>query len=189
MLVYESPENKSRYVDKILLREYSKEVLGKDICVPILKIYNDIDEINLDELPENFVLKCNHGNGMNIICKNKTSFNLASAKNNLKNWVKKNYGLSTFEYQYINVQRKVFAEKYLTDDIINYKVNCYNGEPVHIRVKKNVNGVNVNNIYDLNWTLTNLSVNYYSKQIRINFIHYLIPKKFKISKYIFLYKK
>ena len=103
-------------------------------------------------------------------------------KNNLKNWVKKNYGLSTFEYQYINVQRKVFAEKYLTDDIINYKVNCYNGEPVHIRVKKNVNGVNVNNIYDLNWTLTNLSVNYYSKQIRINFIHYLIPKKFKISK-------
>ena len=79
MLVYESPENKSRYVDKILLREYSKEVLGKDICVPILKIYNDIDEINLDELPENFVLKCNHGSGMNIICKNKTSFNLASA--------------------------------------------------------------------------------------------------------------
>ena len=29
LLVYESPENKSRYVDKILLREYSKEVLGK----------------------------------------------------------------------------------------------------------------------------------------------------------------
>ena len=38
LLVHDSPELKTNIVDKILLREYSKKILGKDICVPIIKI-------------------------------------------------------------------------------------------------------------------------------------------------------
>lgn len=146
LLVYDFPENKSRYVDKILLREYSKEILGKDICVPILKIYNSTDEIDINELPQKFILKCNHGSAMNIVCKNKALFNLNHVKQNLKNWMNINYGLLGFEYQYLNVKRKIFAEKYLTDDIIDYKINCFNGGPKFIRVKKHINGANVNKI-------------------------------------------
>ena len=160
LLVHESPENKSEIVDKILLRNYSTKIIGRDLCVPILKIYNNVDEINLSELPDKFVLKCNHGSGMNIVCKNKEKFNLEEAKNKLKKWMNINYGLASFEYQYINIKRKIFAEKYLTDDIIDYKVNCFNGEPKLIRIKRHVNGVNVNNFYDLNWTLTNIEFNY-----------------------------
>ena len=78
---------------KILLREYSKEILGKDICVPILKIYNNTDEIDINELPQKFILKCNHGNAMNIVCKNKALFKLNHAKQILKNWMIINYDL------------------------------------------------------------------------------------------------
>ena len=53
--------------------EYSKRKLGKDICNKILKIYNNSDEINFDELPEKYVLKTNHGSGYNIIITNKTT--------------------------------------------------------------------------------------------------------------------
>ena len=159
LLIHESPENKTEIVDKIELRNYSKKILGKDICVPILKIYNDIDEINLDELPDKFVLKCNHGSGMNLICNDKSKFNLENAKIILKEWMKMNYGLIWFEYQYINVRRKVFAEKFLDNDIIDYKFNCFNGEPKFIRVKRKIKGINLNNIYDLNWKLTNISIN------------------------------
>lgn len=160
LLVHESPENKSKIVDKILLRNYSKEILGKDICVPILKIYNNIDEINLEELPYKFVLKSNHGCGMNIFCNNKSQFNLSEAKDKLRDFLKINYGLIKFEYQYYKVKKKVFAEKFLTDDIIDYKINCFNGEPKFIRVKKHINGKNVNNIYDINWNLTYIDFNY-----------------------------
>ena len=38
LIIHENPEYKTNIVDKILLREYSKKILGKDICVPILKI-------------------------------------------------------------------------------------------------------------------------------------------------------
>lgn len=183
LLVYDFPENKSRYVDKILLREYSKEILGKDICVPILKIYNNTDEIDINELPQKFILKCNHGSAMNIVCKNKSLFNLNHAKQILKNWMNINYGLLGFEYQYLNVKRKIFAEKYLTDDIIDYKINCFNGEPKFIRVKKHINGANVNNIYDLNWTITDLDFNY-SDFVRNPSINFSKPINFeKMLKY------
>ena len=181
LLVHESPENKTECVDKILLRNYSRKILGKDIGVPILKIYNNTDEINLDDLPEKFVLKCNHGSGMNIVCKNKTSFNLEKAKENLKNWMGINYGLLRFEYQYINVKRKIFVEKFLTDDIIDYKFNCYNGEPKFVRVKKHVNGININNIYDMNWNLTDIDFNY-SDFVRDPLVKFEKPVNFEKMK-------
>ena len=160
LLVHDSPEDKAEIVDKILLRNYSKEILGKDICAPILKVYNDVNEINLEELPEKFILKCNHGSGMNIICHNKSQFNLSESKDKLRSWLKINYGLLRFEYQNFKVKRKVFAEKFLEDNITDYKISCFNGEPKFIRVKKLINGKNINNIYDLNWNLTNLVFNW-----------------------------
>ena len=158
LLIYESPEDKTEIVDKILFRNYSRKILGKDICAPILKIYNNVDQINLDELPKKFVLKCNHGSAMNIFCEDKTKFDLLKAKQKLKGWMNMNYGLFSFEYQYLNIKRKVFAEEFLDKEIINYKVSCFNGEPKIIRVKGNINGTNLYNIYYTNWTKTDIEL-------------------------------
>jgi hypothetical protein len=158
LLIYESPEDKTNIVDKILLRNYSQKVLGKNICTPILKIYDDIDQINLDELPDKFVLKCNHGSAMNIFCENKTNFDLPKAKYLLKQWMNINYGLFSFEYQYLNIKKRVFSEKFLGKEIINYKFSCFNGEPKIIRVKGKINGTNLYNIYYTNWTITNFEL-------------------------------
>ena len=45
-----------------------------NICVLILKIYNDANEIKIDDLPEKFVLKYNHGIDHNILVNDKSSF-------------------------------------------------------------------------------------------------------------------
>ena len=73
--IYEPSKLKTKCADKILLHEYCKDTLGFDICVPIIKVYNNTDEINFDELPNKFVMKCNHGSGMNIIVKDKSQIN------------------------------------------------------------------------------------------------------------------
>lgn len=112
LLIHDSPELKSNIVDKILLREYSKKILGKNICVPIIKIYNDINEININTLPEKFVLKCNHGSGMNLICQNKTEFNISDEKKKLNMWMKINYGLEKNEYQYNQVKKKCLQKPF-----------------------------------------------------------------------------
>ena len=54
--IHESPQYKSFMADKIKLRAYSKKILGKHFCVPILKIYDNPYEINLDDLPNKFVI-------------------------------------------------------------------------------------------------------------------------------------
>jgi hypothetical protein len=158
LTIHDNPELKSRYVDKILLHNFSMEILGKDICVPIIKIYKNVDEIDVRELPEKFVLKCNHGSGMNILCNDKKSFNLTRAKITLKEWMNINYGLLSFEYQYINVQRKIYAEAYLSDNIIDYKFYCFRGNPKFIRVQKHLNNSYINNYYNLDWTLNELEI-------------------------------
>ena len=70
--IYEPMKLKTKCADKLLLHEYCKEMLGVDLCVPVIKVYNNTSEINWDELPDKFVIKCNHGSGMNIIVKDKS---------------------------------------------------------------------------------------------------------------------
>ena len=126
LAIHENPELKTDIVDKIKIHQYSKRILGKDICVPILKVYKNEDEINLDELPEKFVLKANHGSKMNLICKNKFNFDIILAKKKLKKWKNINYGLLMTEFQYFAVDRKIFAAPYLGDKIIDYEIYCSN---------------------------------------------------------------
>jgi len=158
LIVHESPDFKTNLVDKIKLHEYSIKKLGKDICVPIIKIYNDSKEIKLEELPDKFVLKCNHGSGMNILCNNKSNFNIEYAKHKLNIWKGMNHGLMTNEYQYLLVNRKIFAEEFLKENIEDYKIYCFHGNPKFIRVQKYVQRINgkVNNYYDLDWKLTDI---------------------------------
>ena len=122
LMIHESPDYKSKIADKILLHDYSIKKLGKDICVPIIKIYNDSRDIIIDQLPEKFVLKCNHGSGMNILCNNKSNFDINKAKKQLNHWKTINYGLKYSEFQYINIEPKIFAEKFLKENIENYKI-------------------------------------------------------------------
>ena len=111
LIVHESPDYKSKIVDKIKLHEYVYKILGKDICVPIIKIYQNISQINFDELPDKFVLKCNHGAGMNIIVNNKLNLDYNDTKYMLDSWMKRG------EPKLIRVQK--------TNHLTKKKINNY----------------------------------------------------------------
>ena len=178
LLIHESPDYKANLSDKIKVREYTKKILGKDINVPILKIYNNENEINLEELPNKFVLKCNHASGLNILCNDKTKFNLIEAKVSLSKWIKRDYGYGNNEFQYLNIERKIFAETYLKDNIIDYKIYCFNGNPKFIRVQKSMPDkiTKINNYYNLNWTLNDIETGIGNKFIRRPDIIFEKPK-------------
>ena len=61
LAIHDVRKLKGKCADKILLHEYSKRILKKDICNKILKIYDNPEQIDISELPEQFVLKTNHG--------------------------------------------------------------------------------------------------------------------------------
>ena len=129
--IYDTNPLKVKCADKIKLHEYCKDVLGEDICVPIIKVYNNVSEINWDELPNQFVMKCNHGSGMNIICTDKSKLNKVDAINKLNRWMKDDFAFRNgFEAHYHDIEHKIFVETILGNgDIMDYKFWCFNGEP------------------------------------------------------------
>ncbi len=59
--------------DKYEVRSYIKEKIGESYLNDLLGVYNSVREIDIDKLPNQFVLKGTHGSGFNFICKDKNS--------------------------------------------------------------------------------------------------------------------
>lgn len=133
--LYDSMPLKTRCADKIQLHEYCKEKIGKDLCIPILRVYDKVDDVNWEELPNQFVIKCNHGSGMNIIVKDKTKLDIADAKSKLTGFMKDDFAFHVgYEMHYHDIPHKIFVEEYKEDEnqkesLFDYKFWCFNGEP------------------------------------------------------------
>ena len=155
LIIHDSSEIKGKCSDKILLHEFSKKALGKDICNKILKIYNNIEEININELPNKFVLKTNHGSGFNIVVNNKSNLDYIIAKRNLNKWINIDFGKFSMEFHYSFIKKKIFAEEFIGDEIKNYKFLCFNGKPKFVYLSIMENNKKYRNFYDMNWNFLN----------------------------------
>ena len=158
--IHDVKKLKGKCADKILLHEYSRQVLKKDICNKILKIYDDPYKINISELPDQFVLKTNHGSGYNIIVHNKSELNIEKAKRQLNDWLQIDYSKVGAEFHYTFIKRKVFAEEYIGKSLNNYKFMCYNGIPRFIYIAKTENGQKYRNFFDINWNPLDFNCDY-----------------------------
>ena len=125
-------------VDKYLVKDYVSQIIGAEHVIPVIKRYDKPEQISLNELPEQFVLKCNHNSGAIWICKNKAEFDLDKVKAEIAVSLKEDYSLRGREWPYKNVQRCIIAEPYIEDSatgqLIDYKVFCFNGIPKAIQI-------------------------------------------------------
>ena len=154
-------ELKTKCADKLLLHEYSIEKLGKDICVPIIEVYNSPDDINFSKLPNEFVLKCNHGYNFNILCKDKTKLSESECIANIKKWLNTPFGESNIQPHYLGINRKCYAEKMLHNDekeeVTDYKFVCFNGKPTYLQILNDRHTKNFHlNYYDMNGNFVNI---------------------------------
>lgn len=129
-----------KMVDKITAKDYVASVIGEKYIIPTLAVYKDVDDINLDELPGQFVLKTNHSGGNTgvVICRDKNTFDLEAAKKKLRASLKSDMFSNTREWPYTQIKPQVFAEKFMTEGGAtapsDYKVHNFNGVPKVILV-------------------------------------------------------
>ena len=124
-------------VDKYAVREYIKEVIGKEYLIPLIGVYKSTEEIDFDKLPDKFVLKITNGSQNNIVCINKDQLNWVKVSRQLKKWMNINYYKRTREWQYNGIETKIVIEKYLTDpsgDLLDYKFYCFHGVPKFVQI-------------------------------------------------------
>lgn len=126
---------KSVCTDKLLMKKYIQNILGEDISVPTLFVYNNINEIEWDKLPNKFIIKCNHDSGSTIVCKDKSKFDKANCVLKLNKWLSTDFTFRNgFESHYHWIDRKIIVEELLEDEnqkesLYDYKFWCFNGEP------------------------------------------------------------
>lgn len=153
----------STMVDKYEVRGYIEDLLGDKYLIPCLGIYDSVDDIDIDALPDRFVLKCTHDSGSVEICKDKSSFDIEGARHRLSQAMKRNYYATYREWPYKYVKPRIIAEGYLEGDggdLKDYKVMCFNGAAKIIEVHENrfVEGkVHTQTFYDREWNIVPLT--------------------------------
>ena len=124
--------------DKYRVRKYVQEKGLENILVPMIADWDNPEKINWDELPDKFVLKCNHGCAYNILCADKSSFDKEDAVKKMKKWMKEDFGAFNIETHYSKIVPHITCEEYLGECIIDYKFFCFNGEPKYIYVSSDL---------------------------------------------------
>lgn len=144
-------------VDKYLVKDYVANIIGNKYIIPTLAVWKNVDEINLDVLPNQFVLKWNHDSGSIVICKDKSSFDLENAKKKLSKGQRKNGFWYGREWPYKNVKPVIIAEQFMQDnnsissDLSDYKFFCFNGEPKYCQVIRDRSTKETIDFYDMEW--------------------------------------
>ncbi len=131
--LYDRNPKYTMMVDKYEVKKYIEETIGKQYLIPTIGVYDNFDDIDLEKLPNQFVMKCTHDSGSVVICKNKKEFDFEKAHKKLSKALKRNWFWEGREWAYKNVKPRIIIEKYLEDknvkELPDYKIMCFNGEP------------------------------------------------------------
>ena len=151
--------------DKYAYRAYVEETIGEKYLPKLLGVWKSPEEISISCLPRRFVLKTNHGCGMNLICKDRDAFDWGKARRKLSHWLRIDYSCICDEWQYHKIPRKILAEEFLEDpgyDVPrDFKFLCLGGKVRAIMLYCD-RGKNTHmNVYDPQWKLLpNVHTNY-----------------------------
>ena len=120
--------------DKYAVKPYVDSLLGPGYTVPTLAAYDKAGDIDWDELPDRFVLKCTQDSGGYRICKDKSTFDKKEAAAFLAKRLKRDYSSHKSEWVYADIPHRIIAEEYLTEGpetdrngLPDYKFMCFDG--------------------------------------------------------------
>lgn len=119
--------------DKASVRDYVIAKGYTEILNEVYGVYDMVEEIPFDTLPNQFVLKITNASGYNIICTDKKKLDIKKTKEQLKQWLVESdgFGFESGEWQYAYTKPRILAEKYLSNlgesSLVDYKFNCFRG--------------------------------------------------------------
>ncbi len=118
--------------DKVMVRDYVKNAGYGTLLNDIYGVYDSVDDVPWDYLPEQFAMKWNFGATYNIICADKSKLDMGTAKRQMKEWGKNDYYLPYAEMQYKYCKKRILIEKYLDAKQgflpYDYKLYCFDGK-------------------------------------------------------------
>lgn len=124
--------------DKLGVRDFVAERIGKQYLIPLLGAWKDASEIDFNALPDSFILKTNNGCATNVFVHNKSELDIPRAIKQLNQALVFPYPDLSGQPHYALISPRIIAEKLMVEpghtSLTDYKIHCVNGEPVRIYV-------------------------------------------------------
>lgn len=172
LMCYSDTSRWSECADKIKVRDYVASKGYGDFLVPLLGTWSRAEDIDFDQLPDKFAIKCNHDSGSCRIVDKASGFDPDELRAHFSRCLKAKYGYVHGEMYYNDIRPMILAEPFLeatdkevSSSLVDYKVWCFDGVPYSVLTCSNRTGAAVDlNIYDKDWNVrreVSLSVGHY----------------------------
>jgi hypothetical protein len=142
--------------DKYEARKFVEERIGSELLKEVYGVYEKPEDIDINRLPDAFVLKVNHGCKQNIFCKKKSEIDWNHSVRLLKKYLKKNNYYFRREWAYKNIVPRIICEEYLTkndETLHEYGFYCYDGVPRLVEINEYQAELHRVNMFDLDLNL------------------------------------
>ena len=155
--IYDRRPEYTMMVDKYESKNYVASLIGEEYIIPTIGVWDRFEDIEFDELPNQFVLKCTHDSGGVFIVRDKNSMDKEAIRKRIKHLMNQNYYYHGREWPYKNVKPRLIIEEYLesleSNALKEYKIFCFNGEPKLFLVCKGAahGAGRTNDFYDLDF--------------------------------------
>lgn len=114
--------------DKYAVREYINKKGMSQYLNELYNVWDKPEDINWDNLPNQFAMKCTHSCGHHVICEDKSKLDVPAAKKMIEKRYHSDFGLKNAEIHYSKIKPRIICEKFLGGVMIDYKFFCFNGK-------------------------------------------------------------
>lgn len=138
-----------KMADKLEVKKLVAERIGPEYVIPTIWTCDSALDIDMGRLPERFAVKCTHDSGSTVVCPDKASFDHKSAFAKLDAALKVDFYKRDREWVYKGLKPHIIIEKYLGEDVRDYKFFCFGGKPRFFKIDFDRFSGHRANYYDL----------------------------------------
>ncbi|MDR0727200.1 MAG: hypothetical protein LBF37_04015, partial [Rickettsiales bacterium] len=132
-MMFDVTDEKRLCADKYKARSFVLERIGDKYLLKELGVWDDIESIDFDALPEKFLLKLNVGAGKHRLVTNKSKLNVGALKKLFHKWFVTDHAFKAFEMQYYKSTKRLFCLEALDMQDIEFNVFVFHGKVRYIQ--------------------------------------------------------
>lgn len=144
--------------DKEFVKLYVRAVVGDRFNIPTIKVLHSTEEILAYSFPQDCCIKPTHLSGKVILRRLGSPID----HEEIARWLKSSFYHVNREANYKTLKPKVIVEPLVfnSDNLSDYKIFCYKGEPKLIQVDVDRHIGHTRKLYDLDWNELPFSIGY-----------------------------
>lgn len=150
----------ARYADKLRAKEIVGSALGEPFVLPTIWRGKRLPPANKREWPLPVIMKSNHSSGRNIIVRSAAELAGDQLDETSRRWMTRRSYPHLKEHFYELIERELFVEPFLGENLVDYKFYVFGGEVrcIHVDTDRRTDHKRI--FYDRDWRRLPLTLRY-----------------------------